>query len=276
MVVTLILPSVLFTVFLDLEFKSSYLAIFLVVGAICVGLYFLGRLLVARLATRPSFCAIPADRLRIWHARRLPVRRCLWLEAVGYIAIVDLAHELFIWFIFAPLLMIKRDGASDVRTILKMFQRRRSCWLSSAGLILNALGLSEMIKTTPVLSSIHKTMMLVATMVIPLILIIVGHGIKISRDGLKEVLLITGLRYGLIVPLALLINHFVIGAMMGLGQPFKAALFTLLVLPPPFIIPLFMQKASEEERASSPTHWPSRRWSRLAIFSAYLAFNPSL
>ncbi|WP_096173963.1 AEC family transporter [Cohaesibacter sp. ES.047] len=41
-VVNIVLPSVLFTVFLEMEMKPAYAGVFVVVGGICLGLYGLG------------------------------------------------------------------------------------------------------------------------------------------------------------------------------------------------------------------------------------------
>jgi len=43
------------------------------------------------------------------------------LDKVGYIEVVDLGHEIFIWFVFLPMLLIKRDGVQKPREIIKTF-----------------------------------------------------------------------------------------------------------------------------------------------------------
>lgn len=276
LVVTLILPSVLFTVFLDMKFETAYLGLFALVAAICVVLFLLGlgvrRLFLRRHRYVPfMFTGFEYGMLGI-----SLFGGAYGLNAVGYVAVVDLAHELFIWFVFAPLLMIERDGDTDPITIAKMFVTSPVVIGLIGGLALNALGLAETIKTAPILSSAYAALTLVASMVVPLILIVVGYGIRVRREGLGEVLVVVALRYGLIIPVALILNAFVIGGLLGLGRGFEAAFFTLMVLPPPFIVPLFMQKAESDEKAFVANTLAVSTLVSLFVFSIYLGFNPSV
>ena len=276
LVVTLVLPSVLFSVFLDMEMRLNYLAPFVIVAAICAGLMGLGRFLGPRIAPRHPYFPFLFTGFEYGMLGVSLFGGAYGLQAVGYIAVVDLAHELFIWFIFAPMLMIRRDGQGDAGTVLRMFVTSPVVIGLVGGLLCNALGLSDLIKTGPVLASIYRTMTLLSGMAIPLILIVVGYGIRIQREGLGDVLILVALRYGLIVPVALLVNHFLLGGLLGLARPFQMAFFTLMILPPPFIIPLFMQKAGEEERAYVTNALAVSTVVSLTIFALYLGFNPSL
>nr|WP_321982109.1 hypothetical protein [uncultured Cohaesibacter sp.] len=276
LVVNLVLPSVLFTVFLDMAMKASYLGVFVVTAAICGGLYALGRIVGPKLAPNHPYFPFLMTGFEYGMLGVSLFGGAYGLQAVGYIAVVDLAHELFIWFIFAPMLMIRRDGQSDPATILKMFATSPVVIALVAGLVCNGLGLSDFIKTTPVFSSLYGTMKLLAGMAIPLILLVVGYGIRIHREGLGDVLKMVALRYGILVPLALLLNMFVLDGLLGLGEPFQMAFFTLLILPPPFIIPLFMQKASESEKAYVINALAVSTVVSLALFAIYLGFHPTL
>ena len=119
-----------------------------------------------------------------------------------------------------------------------------------------------------------RLLRLLSGMVVPLILVVVGYGIRIRREGLGEVLMVVGLRYGLIIPLALILNHVVIGGLLGLPQGFQAAFFTLLVLPPPFIIPLFLSTDDFDEKAYVTNTLAVSTLVSLVTFAVYLGFNP--
>lgn len=275
-VVTLVLPSVLFTVFLDLHFEPAFLGLSLTVGALCIALYAIGLLLGRLIAPAHPYFPFLFTGFEYGMLGVSLFGAAYGMEAVGYIAITDLAHELFIWFVFAPLLMIRRDGDSHPVTILRMFASSPVAIGLVAGLALGALGLGPWVKSAPVVSSLYMAMSLMAGMVVPLILIIVGYGIRIRRDGLGDVLALAAMRYGLVIPVALALNHFVIGGWLGLGKPFEAAFFTLLILPPPFIVPLFMQKAGAAERTYVNNALTVSTVISLAVFSIYLAFDPAL
>nr|WP_321444659.1 hypothetical protein [uncultured Cohaesibacter sp.] len=274
LIVNLILPSVLFTVFLDMEMKISYLGLWFLVALICIGLYGLGLVLGKWLVPHHPWFPFLLTGFEYGMLGVSLFGGAYGLEAVGYIAVVDLPHELFIWFVFAPLMMVRRDGRSNPAAILKMFATSPVTIALTAGLMLNGLGLAETVKTAPLLSSLYATLKLLTAMVVPLILLVVGYGIQIKRKGLGDVAILVGIRYGLIVPSALLLNHFVLANWLGLGPGYQAAFFILLILPPPYIIPLFMQKATEEEEAFVSNSLAVSTIISLICFSLYLIINP--
>ena len=50
-------------------------------------------------------------------------RSAYGLEKLGYIAVVDLGHEIFIWFIFLAALMVKRDSLETPGQLLESCAR---------------------------------------------------------------------------------------------------------------------------------------------------------
>jgi hypothetical protein len=69
----------------------------------------------------------------------------------------------------------------------------------------------------------------------------------LEPSGLRHSLPVVLLRLGLLVPLALALNAVVTRGFLGLGEGSEAALFTLLILPPPFIIPLYIRPDLPDE-----------------------------
>ena len=78
--------------------------------------------------------------------------------------------------------------------------------------------------------------------------LIVGYSIQLDRKGIKAAFPVPVLRLTILIPLALAINFFFIRGWLHLDPIFEAALFTLVVLPPPFIIPLYMPSDLVEEK----------------------------
>ena len=84
----------------------------------------------------------------------------------------------------------------------------------------------------------------------PLMLIIVGFGIKIDRKRLGKALGIVALRLGIMTPIILFVNKFLIRNYLNLDHFFEIAVFTLLMMPPPFIIPLYADENLDAEEMS--------------------------
>jgi len=250
--VNLALPSVLFVSFLHIEMRSTYLMIFVVVGALNIALYALGVTLRRRLSVpHPYFPFL----------------------MTGF---ADLGHELFIWFIFLALLLMKRDGLNSPAQLVNAFFRSPVILAILAGIALNLLGAADFLYEQPITGGIMATLGFLSALTIPLILIIVGYGIKLDRAGLREAALVVGIRLAILIPLALILNAVIIRGLLGLERPFEIALFTLLVMPPPFIIPLYMRQDMPDEKRYVNNVLMVYTAFSLIIFSVYFVLNPQL
>jgi predicted permease len=198
------------------------------------------------------------------------------LENIGYIAIVDLGHEIFIWFVFLALLLMKRDGLQQPTDLVRAFFKSPVIIGILAGLILNVAGAQEALFQLPLTGALMATLQFLGQLTIPLILLIVGYGIKLDRHGIKEALAVPMIRLSILIPLALVLSVFLIRDWLHLEKPLEVALFTLLILPPPFIVPLYMQPDKLEERKYINNVLTLYTVISIAIFTVYFMFNPKL
>lgn len=237
--VNLALPAVLFVSFLGIQLQTVYLVTFAVIFLLCVSLFFAGKFLQRRLGIRYAYFPYLTTGFEYGMLGVSLFAGAYGLSKISYIAVIDLGHEIFIWFVFLPLLLIKREGAQSVQKVAKSFLSSPVVVAILVSLALNALGLKEEMYNWPVTGAMMATFEFLGNLTVPLILIIVGYGIKINRRGLGEALQVAALRLVVLVPLALVLNRYLIRGVLGLEPLFEAALFTLLVLPPPFIVPLY-------------------------------------
>jgi hypothetical protein len=247
-VVNLALPSVLFISFLNVEFKPAYFIIFAFIFGLCLALFGLGQLLRRLLNIPHPYFPYLMTGLEYGMMGVSLFGSVYGLEKIGYIAVVDLGHEIFIWFVFLPLLLMKRDGLQNLGQLGRAFFTSPVVIGIIAGLIFNALGVQQALYRLPVTGAVIATLQFLGNLTIPLILLIVGYGIKFDRYGLKDAAIVIGLRLAILIPLALALNAFLIQGWLGLEPLFEAALFTLLILPPPFIIPLYMRPELTDEK----------------------------
>jgi predicted permease len=275
-VVNIALPAVLFVSFLRTELQPNYLIIFIALFGLCVLLYGLGVILKPRLAPdRPYFPFMMTG----FEYGMLGVSlfgSAYGLENLGYIAIMDLGHELFIWFVFLALLLARRDGASSPARLVTSFLRSPVIIAMLAAIALNLLGLQETLFTTAVSGGLMATLEFLSNLTIPLILIIVGYGIRFDRNGIGQAARVIAVRLVILIPLALVLNAVLIRGALGLDFPFEAALFTLLILPPPFIVPLYMPAGIPAEREYVNNVLTLYTLVSLLIFAAFFVLNPTL
>ncbi|MBN1122053.1 MAG: hypothetical protein JXJ17_13315 [Anaerolineae bacterium] len=272
--VNIALPSVLFVSFLNIQMEPAYLLLFALTFVLCLTLLGLGSLLKRWLKIDHEYFPFLVTGFEYGMLGVSLFGAAYSLEAVGTIAVVDLGHEIFIWFVFLALLLKKRDDLQGVGQLARVFFQSPVVIAILLGILFNLLGLQAILTEGIVSGAIIAALNFLSNLTVPLILIIVGYGIKLSAEGLRESLLVTILRLGLLVPLAIAVNTLLIRGALGLGKPFEAAMFTLLVLPPPFIIPLYMRSGDEDERRYVNNVLALHTVVSLIIFTVYLILNP--
>jgi predicted permease len=276
LVVNVALPAVLFIAFLDMNLEPEYLGIFVVVLAVCILLYFYGRGVRRLLGIKHDYFPYLVTGFEFGMVGITLFGAAYGLDQVGYIAIVDVSHELFIWFGFVTMLVAKRDGLSRFGDTVKGFFRSPVIIAIVSGLVLNLLGLGEFIRSFVGTKAIVETLQTLGNLLIPLILIIIGYGMRLSLDALRSAGAVLATRLVVLVPLILLVNALVVNQWLGLAPGFEAAIFTFFILPPPFIVPLFMRQDQVEERTYTNNVLTVYTIVTLVLFIAYFVANPQL
>ena len=274
-VVNITLPAVIFISFLEIELKSAYFVIFGFMFLLCILLFFLGRWLKNLLNIQYEYFPYLITGFEYGMLAISLFGSAYGLSKIGYIAIVDLGHEIFIWFIFLPLLLIKRDGSQSFAKIGRSFISSPVVIAIIASLILNVSGTAVALYELPVTGAIMSILESLGNLTIPLILIIIGHGIKLDQHGLRDSLQIVAIRLLILIPLALVVNVVLIRNILQLDAFFEAAVFTLLISSPPFIVPLYAKKdLAVTEKQYINNVLMVHTVISIAVYIIYFALNP--
>lgn len=276
--VRMVLPSVLFLSFVDMQLKASYLSLVALVFAVCVLSFALGWRLVGRLYPGDRFAPFLMAGYEFGMLGISLFVGAYGTGALASIAVVGLGHELFIWFVFFAFLIAARDGSARPADLVLGFLRNPVTAAILLGLLFNWLGLgTAKLETVPGVDAVVKTLRFLAPLIVPLVLIIVGHGLRFEAiDGAKIGRLI-GARALVQLPLALVAAFGVLGLMLGFEVRYQVALFTLMILPPPFIVPLFMPATDDvtAERRLILQVLTVHTLISLAVFAAIIAVFPT-
>ncbi len=276
LVVNIALPAVLFISFLYIEFQPAFLVIFIIVFGLNVGLYIIGKVLRPRVAAGHEYFPYLMTGFEYGMLGISLFGSAYGLANIGIFAVVDLGHEIFIWFVFLPLLLMKRDGIQRTSDLLISFFKSPVIIAIIASIFLNLIGVADSLADWPITGGILSSLEFLAALTIPLILIVVGYGMKLDRQGIGSASRVVFIRLLILIPLALLLNYFVIGGLLGLGKAYQVALFTLFILPPPFIIPLFMKEGLLEERRYVNNVLTLYTIASILVFAIYFILNPTL
>ncbi len=276
LVVNLALPAVLFRAFLDMDLDWSYAWIFLTILVVCVVLWYYGVFARRALRLNQDYFPFLTTGFEFGMLGITLFGAAYGMQYVGYIAVVDLSHELFIWFVFVTLLIRKRDGAGSIAATAAGFARSPVIIGILAGLLLNVGGLRQAVYTAPVGRALLDSLQLLGAMLVPSILLIIGYGLHINLANIREAAVSVGLRLAALIPIALFTVLIVARRWLMLPLPFERAIVTFLLLPPPYIIPLFMKES--DGRGKEYVHSVLSLYTviTVALFIAYFVANPTI
>ncbi|GAF73673.1 hypothetical protein ES705_36760 [subsurface metagenome] len=275
LVVNITLPCLLFISFLSIEIKFSYTAIFVLMFFFCLFMIFYGRFLKARFHIEHEYFPFLVTGFEYGMLGVGLFGSAYGLENIGYLAIMDLGHELFIWFIFVSLLLSKRSGTQDIKQLIRNFLKSPVIIAIFLGIFLNLTGLGKFLYDFAITEAVISTIKLLGQLTIPLILLVVGYGIHFQKSFLKDLPVLLIARLVVLIPMAFLGGIFM-DKVLGLDEVFKVALFTLFILPPPFIIPIYIPQHCKKERLYVNNSLTSYTIISIIIFIIYFIFNPMI
>lgn len=275
-VVNLALPAVLFTSFLTMDLQSKYFWFLPILFGYCLLMYLLGRLIQRLRKSDQSFFPFLITGFEAGMIGVSLFGAAYGLEEVGKFAIIDLGQELFIWFVYVALLMHQREGQTKPLGLIKMFATSPVIIAVFSGLLLNLVGLPQLLQSTPIFQGFLTTINLIGALTVPLILFVVGYGIQLDLQELLFSAQVILIRLGISIPAALLINRFVVRGWLQLGIGFEAAFFTMLILPPPFILTLFMDQDKTEDIHRIDNTLTLHTLISIIVFIIYFALNPTI
>ena len=273
-VVNLALPAVLFIAFLNVELESRYAVVVVTTFLLGIVLFILGRALQPRFGAQHGYFPFLMTGFEAGMLGISLYGAAYGLDHVGSFAIVDLGHEIFIWFVFLALLLAKRDGTRNSRALFASFIRSPVVVAIIAGIALNLVGARDVLYDAPIMGGVMNTLAFIGTLTVPLILLVVGYGIQLDREGIKEAATPVAVRAAILLPLALILPPLLMGRLLGTDAYAQAALFTLLILPPPFIIPLYMKPDADDERRYVNNVLSLYTVVSIVVFIAYVSLNP--
>ena len=171
------------------------------------------------------------------------------------------------------MLLKEREGIQGASQLVKAFFKSSVVIGILLGIALNVAGARPILYDFPVTAGIMAMLQFLANLTIPLILIIIGYGIKFDRYCLREISTVILARLAILIPLVLVVNIVLIQGLLQLEKPFEIGLFTLFILPP-FIIPLYIRPDLIDEKRYVNNVLTIYTVVSIGIFTLYLMHNP--
>lgn len=167
--------------------------------------------------------------------------------SVPRFAVIDLGQVLFVFFVLVNTLE-SGPGRKSLAGLAAGFLRTPVILAILLGLVFNLTGLYALARALPLGAVLFNTAGLVAGLTTPLVAVILGYELHFERGNLLRPALTVALRLAVWVTLGLLLNFFVLDRLFHLDRIFQAAVMVMFILPPPFVIPLYLREAGQADR----------------------------
>lgn len=244
-VVNITLPFVLLNAFATAEYSLAALILPTVVFLLCCFALFLGKLIVKIFRVNSRLSAFLASG---FEAGMLGYALFVLLfpeVSTSKFALLDLGQTLFVFTLYKILLSQK----TDLKAIGKDMVTTPILWAVVAGVLLGATGLYSKMTNWGVGSVLDAVTNFVSAPTGMIILLTVGYDLVIREIPWKKTagmiamrLVVMAVCYGILV----LLNRTVLNGMI-----FEGAALLMVILPPPYVIPVFADEPSERVQISS-------------------------
>jgi predicted permease len=247
-IVNIGLPSLLFLAFTGTAFEARYLLIFFAVFLVCVIMLVFGGLY--KKAARLDNDYVPAlfsgfETGMMGYSLFVAV---FGAENMFKIAIMDLGQVTFVFFVLVSYLQRKNGQTSNARQLLLSFIKSPVILAIIIGSLSGTFGVITAIEQLPVFSSVLEAIKLLSNLTSPIICIIIGYELHVSLHALKGPLLAALTRLAILLAIAFALNKILIGGILQLDRSYEIALYTLFLLPPPFVVPIYMKESNGKDR----------------------------
>lgn len=241
-IINISLPAILFFAFLNIDLKISYIFIFLLIFTLCIILYFLGFVIKKIFNIQSEYVPFLTTGFEFGMMGAVFFGTTFGLNNMAYIGLIALGHEFFIWFVYVTLLKRKVDGKSNLLGTFKNFITSPVIIAIVLGTLSNILRLKNIFEKFLLTRVIFQSLNYLTGLTVPLILIIIGFNIRFKFQLIKEGISLIISRFVIILILTVFIDEFIFNKLLHLDNIFSAALYTFAILPPPYILPLFIKK----------------------------------
>ena len=164
---------------------------------------------------------------------------------VSEFALPDIGQTLFVFTLYKILLSGKRDW----KAIGKDMATTPILWAVAAGVLIGATGLYGKLVDWGVSGVLNACTDFLSAPTGMIILLTVGYDLVIREIPWKKTAGVIAMRLGIMVicmGVAVVLNRFVLGGIL-----FEGAMLLMLILPPPYVIPVFADEPAERVQISS-------------------------
>ncbi len=247
--VNICLPAVLFRAFATTSYGLTDILIPVVMFAICVLGWYLGRLGSRFLRLNPRFVPFLTTGFEAGMLGYALFQMLFGEDRVASFARIDLGQVLFVFTLYKFLLGMSTGKEADSRKLFREMVTSPIVIAIVAGVLFGATGLFRALEPSGVSGVLEACADLIAAPTSVLILLAIGYDLVLKDVPWRATLRTTALR---VLIMAVLYAVFrLILHLLGLERDMLDAANLMFLLPPPFVLPVFADDAEQRAGVSS-------------------------
>ncbi len=168
-------------------------------------------------------------------------------ENIAIFSVIGLAHEIFVWVIYYSLLRVKIGNKKFSGGELAKVFTTPTLICIGIGLLLNITGIHTALSENAIWLGFVGSVDMVSNTATPLILVLLGYGLTINKDYLKQSIKLLVVRFAVTAAIGLPFVLFVIKPLLPPDPFVEISFISLLLIPPMFSLPLLVGNLGDEE-----------------------------
>ncbi len=251
LVLTITLPSALFLTFLHVDLQARYLPVVAAVFLSSVAVLAVGGMLLRPVGERSPYGAPLLTGFEAGMLGYAIYGGIFGQDQLYRFGIIDLGQVLFVFFVLATVVVRRSTGVRPgLGATARTFITTPVILAILGGVAGRLVGLGDVLAGSPILGAVPAALGLLGACTTPLIAVVIGYTTSLRPGGLTRPGATIAVRLALWIVLALAFDRLVVEGLLGLDRLFGAAVMTMAVLPPPFVLPLYLgPRADDGERA---------------------------
>lgn len=244
-VLNITLPAVLVNAFATAQYSVTTLVLPILIYALCCVALGLGFLIIRISGMKSRLAPFLATGFEAGMLGYALFALLFPGESASQFAILDLGHTLFVFTLFKVLLCGKRDAKAVVKDMVST----PILWAILVGVLLGATGLYGKLQTLGVAGILDAATGFISAPTGMIILLTVGYDLVLKDISWKKtggLILMRLAVMAVFLGCLVLLNRFVLG-----GIIFEGAAILLVLLPPPYVIPVFADEPAERAQTAS-------------------------
>ena len=248
-VVNITLPAVMVNAFATMEYSGKSIILTLMMFGICLVAWILGKVVKNIFHMESRFIPFLTTGFEAGMLGYALFMLLYGSDRISDFASIDLGQVLFVFTLYKILLGLDGQEKVSAKGLVKDMIQSPTVIAILAGVLLGATGLYDLLAGPGISSMIDACTNFVSAPTSAIILLTIGYDLVLDHIPWAAVGKVTAVRIAIMAALRVLAGLIV--RAVGLGDSLDQALNVMMILPPPYVLPVFADDEKQREYVSS-------------------------